>query len=72
VLDSLGIPTRARSASAFTTRRPKPLAKAAAQAAARPGTEVAESARHGITNRGRGVWAQLRRRRPGRAGADLG
>ena len=28
VLDALGMQTRARSASAFTTRRPKPLAKA--------------------------------------------
>ena len=66
VLDALGIRTRARSASTFTTRRPKPLAKAAAQAANRPGTEVAGSDRHGITGRGRGLWAQLRRRRPRR------
>ncbi|MGI8760772.1 MAG: SGNH/GDSL hydrolase family protein, partial [Jatrophihabitantaceae bacterium] len=40
-LDALGLRTRARSASTFTTRRPKPVAKAAAQAAARPGSEVA-------------------------------
>ena len=63
IIDALGIHTRARSASTFTTRRPKPLAKAAAQAAAHPGSEVAGSDRQGITGRGRGVFAQLRRRR---------
>ena len=36
-LDALGLQTRARSASTFTTRRVKPVARAAAQAAARPG-----------------------------------
>ncbi|MDQ6851133.1 MAG: SGNH/GDSL hydrolase family protein, partial [Actinomycetota bacterium] len=40
-LDALGLSTVARSASTFTTRRSKPLEKAAAQAAARPGSEVA-------------------------------
>jgi hypothetical protein len=64
VLDALGLDTRARSASTFTTRRPKPLAKAAAQAAAHPGSEVAGADRQGITGRGRGAFAQLRRRRP--------
>jgi lysophospholipase L1-like esterase len=63
-LDELGLGTRARSASAFLTRRPKPVAKAAAQAATRPGSEVAATARHGATRRGPGTWAQLRRRRP--------
>ena len=63
VLDALGLRTRTRSASAFTTRRPKPLAKAAAQAAVRPGSEVAGTDRHGATGRRRGAWAQLRRRR---------
>ncbi|MDT4893894.1 MAG: hypothetical protein QOE97_2929 [Pseudonocardiales bacterium] len=63
VLDALGVGTRARSASAFTTRRPKPVAKAAAQAAARPGSEVVASDRAGATGRRHGVWAQLRRRR---------
>jgi lysophospholipase L1-like esterase len=63
VLDALGVGTRARSASPFTTRRPKPLAKAAAQAAVRPGSEVAASERAGESGRRRGVWAQLRRRR---------
>jgi lysophospholipase L1-like esterase len=61
-LDALGLRTRARSASTFTTRRPKPVAKAAAQAAARPGSEVAPPERSGHRVR-RGPWAQLRRRR---------
>lgn len=60
VLDALGIGTRARSASTFTTRLPKPVAKAAAQAAVRPGAEVAPTE---STGRRRGTWAQLRRRR---------
>jgi lysophospholipase L1-like esterase len=63
-LDALGMGTRARSASTFLTRRAKPVAKAAAQAATRPGTEVAGALRQGATNRRRGTWAQLRRRRP--------
>jgi lysophospholipase L1-like esterase len=62
-LDALGVRTRARSASTFTTRRPKPVAKAAAQAAARPGTEVAGTERLGRAAGRRGPWAQLRRRR---------
>jgi len=63
-LDELGLGTRARSASTFTTRLPKPVAKAAVQAAARPGTEVAGTDRHGESSGRRGPWAQLRRRRP--------
>src|SRR6266542_1648381 len=63
-LDALGLRTRARSASAFTTRRARPVAKAAAQAAARPGTEVAAAEVHGETEGRRGRWARLRRRRP--------
>jgi hypothetical protein len=62
-LDALGMGTRARSASTFLTRRPKPLAKAAAQAATRPGSEVA-GARQSASGRRRGTWAQLRIRRP--------
>ena len=65
VLDALGISTRARSASAFTTRRSKSVEKAAAQAAARPGSEVAASESRPVTalpgtDR---TWARLRRRR---------
>lgn len=63
-LDELGLGTRARSASTFTTRLPKPVSRAAAQAAARPGTEVAASDKHGEPAGRRGPWAQLRRRRP--------
>jgi lysophospholipase L1-like esterase len=65
-LDALGLRTRARSASPFTTRRVKPVAKAAAQAAARPGTEVAGAERFGRTENRRGRLAQLRRRLPRR------
>lgn len=63
-LDALGLRTRARSASTFTTRRAKPVAKAAAQAAARPGSEVAASEPTGASLR-HGPWARLRRRRRG-------
>ena len=58
-LDALGLQTQTTSASPFTTRRRKPLAKAAAQAAARPGTEVA-APRYG---RDRTRLGQIRRRR---------
>jgi lysophospholipase L1-like esterase len=61
-LDALGLRTRSRSASPFTTRRAKPVEKAAAQAAARPGSEVAGTEPHGTQHR-RGPLAQLRRRR---------
>jgi hypothetical protein len=64
-LDALGLRTRARSASTFTTRRSKPLERAAAQAAARPGSEVAPSDSRPMTAvRSGGTWARLRRRRP--------
>ena len=63
-LDALGLRTRARSASAFTTRRVKPARKAAAQAVAHPGTEVAGAERFGRSAGRRGPFAQLRRRRP--------
>jgi lysophospholipase L1-like esterase len=60
-LDALGLSTRSTSASAFTTRRAKPVEKAAAQAAARPGSEVVGTdSPHGR----RGAFARLRRRRP--------
>jgi len=62
-LDALGLRTRARSASPFTTRRVKPARKAAAQAVAHPGTEVAGAERHGQASGKRGPFAQLRRRR---------
>jgi lysophospholipase L1-like esterase len=65
-LDALGLRTRARSAGPFTTRRVKPVAKAAAQAVTRPGTEVAGAERFGRTENRRGRFAQLRRRLPRR------
>lgn len=67
-LDALGLSTRARSASPFTTRRVKPVAKAAAQAVARPGTEVAAAERFGRSENRSGPLAQLRRRLPRRRG----
>jgi lysophospholipase L1-like esterase len=63
-LDALGVRTRSRSASTFTTRRVKPARKAAAQAVAHPGTEVAGAERFGRSAGRRGPFAQLRRRRP--------
>jgi lysophospholipase L1-like esterase len=63
-LDALGLRTRARSASPFTTRLTKPAKRAAAQAVAHPGTEVAGAERFGRTEGRRGRFAQLRRRRP--------
>ena len=65
-LDALGLRTRARSASTFTTRRVKPVARAAAQAVSRPGAEVAGAERFGRSENRRGPLAQLRRRRPRR------
>lgn len=65
-LDALGIRTRARSASTFTTRRVKPARRAAAQAVAHPGAEVAAAERFGRSEGRRGPFAQLRRRRPRR------
>lgn len=63
-LDALGLRTKSRSASTFTTRRVKTAKKAAAQAVAHPGTEVAGAERFGRREGRRGPFAQLRRRRP--------
>ncbi|MFN2560615.1 MAG: SGNH/GDSL hydrolase family protein [Jatrophihabitans sp.] len=68
-LDELGIRTRVRSASTFTTRRVKTVQKAAAQAVTRPGTEVAGAERFGRREGPRGPFARLRRRRPRNAPA---
>jgi lysophospholipase L1-like esterase len=65
-LDALRLRTRVRSASTFTTRRVKTAKKAAAQAVAHPGTEVAGAERFGRSEGPRGPFAQLRRRRPRR------
>lgn len=61
-LDALGLRTRTTSASTFTTQRAKPLAKAAAQAAAHPGAEVAPADTAARLGR-RAPLARLRRRR---------
>jgi lysophospholipase L1-like esterase len=66
-LDALGLRTRTRSASTFTTQRARPVGKAAAQAAARPGTEVAGAEAHGGLRAHRGPLARLRRRRVNKA-----
>jgi lysophospholipase L1-like esterase len=66
-LDALGLRTNERSASAFTTKRAKPVAKAAAQAAAHPGTEVTASEVAGHPSGRRGPWAILLKRRPPRS-----
>ncbi len=66
-LDALGLRTRTRSASTFTTQRVKSAKKAAAQAVARPGTEVSGAERFGRSEGRAGPFAQLRRRRPQRA-----
>ena len=63
-LDALGVRTKGRSASTFTTRLSKPLERAAAQAAARPGSEVAPSDARPLLSRAGGTFARLRRRRP--------
>jgi lysophospholipase L1-like esterase len=69
-LDALGLRTRTRSASPFTTRRVKSAKKAAAQAVAHPGTEVAGAERFGRAEGRRGPFAQLRRRRAHRTPAS--
>src|SRR3954469_12358674 len=65
-LDALGIRTRTRSASTFTTRRVKTAKKAAAQAVAHPGAEVAGAGRHVRSEVGRGPSAPRRPPRPRR------
>ncbi|HEY8302226.1 MAG TPA: SGNH/GDSL hydrolase family protein [Jatrophihabitans sp.] len=63
-LDALGLRTKGRSASTFTTRMSKSIERAAAQAAARPGSEVAPSDTRPLLSRAGGTFARLRRRRP--------
>ena len=63
-LDALGLRTRTRAAGPFATRRAKPVEKAAAQAAQRPGSEV--TAVDKDRRAGRRGLVRLRRRRPRR------
>ncbi|HZC71946.1 MAG TPA: SGNH/GDSL hydrolase family protein [Jatrophihabitans sp.] len=65
-LHALGLRTRARSASAFTTRRVKTAKRAAAQAVAHPGSEVVGAERFGRAEGRHGPFARLRRRLPRR------
>lgn len=62
VLACLDLPTETAPASRFTGRRPRPIAAAAARAAAHPGTEVAGAQVDGERFGSRGRWARLLRR----------
>ena len=66
----LGLTTTSEPAGLFTTTRARPVAKAAAQAASRPGTEVVATTVHGETTGRRGPWARLIRRRATQPAAD--
>jgi lysophospholipase L1-like esterase len=60
---ALGLTTVSRAAGPFTSTRARPVAKAAARAASRPGTEVAAAEVRGESSGRRGPWARLTRRR---------
>jgi lysophospholipase L1-like esterase len=60
---ALGLTTTAMPAGPFTSRRARPVAKAAARAASIPGTEVAAAQVRGESAGRRGPWARLTRRR---------
>lgn len=64
VLDALGMHTEARGAGALPLRRTRPVARAAAQAAVHPGTEVAAADVRGEPVGRRGRWARVLRRQP--------
>ncbi|MEP6598936.1 MAG: SGNH/GDSL hydrolase family protein [Actinomycetota bacterium] len=63
-LDALGLDTQTSAVGPLATQRARPVAKAAAKAAAHPGTEVAATEVHGRAGGRRGRWARLLRRRP--------
>src|SRR6478736_6144840 len=71
VLDALGIYTDSRTATPLGLRRTRPVARAAAKAAAHPGTEVAATELHGESVGRRGRWARIIRRQPPVATPDL-
>ena len=71
VLDALGIYTDSRTATPLALRRTRPVARAAAKAAAHPGTEVAATELHGESVGRRGRWARIIRRQPPVATPDL-
>lgn len=62
VLAVLELPTETAPASRFMSPEPRPIAAAAARAAARPGTEVAGAQVDGDQFGSRGRWARLLRR----------
>ena len=71
---ALGLTTLSRPAGPFTSTRIRPVAKAAARAASRPGTEVTGASVDGASTGRRGPWARLIRRKasaalPATAGA---
>jgi hypothetical protein len=71
VLDALGIYTDSRTATPLGLRRTRPVARAAAKAAAHPGTEVAATELHGESVGRRGRWARIIRRQPPVGTPDL-
>lgn len=60
---ALGLTTVSQPAGPFTSTRARPVTKAAARAASRPGTEVAAAEVRGERAGRRGPWARLTRRR---------
>ncbi|HEX2903599.1 MAG TPA: SGNH/GDSL hydrolase family protein [Jatrophihabitans sp.] len=60
---ALGLSTTSLPAGPFTSRRARPVAKAAARAAGLPGTEVSAAQVRGESTGRRGPWARLTRRR---------
>lgn len=62
VVACLGLPTETAPASRFTSPEPRPIAAAAARAAAHPGTEVAAAQVDGARFGDQGRWARLLRR----------
>ena len=60
---ALGLDTVSQAAGPWTSTRARPVAKAAARAASRPGTEVVGAQVHGESSGRRGPWARLLRRR---------
>ena len=70
VLDALGVYTDSRAAAPLA-RRTRPVARAAAKAAAHPGTEVVATEVHGEPVGRRGRWARIIRRRPPPPTPDL-
>jgi len=69
---ALGLTTVSEPAGPFTSTRARPVAKAAARAAGKPGTEVAAAEVRGESTGRRGPWARLTRRKADAAPAAAG